>query len=337
MRERPDDVDEAVRALYSKIPPMDERSFQTGREWVRTLVESEPLASVTVLDPVTTPTRPRRSRTAPFVTAAAAIAIVAGTITLLPSSAPDGSDKVTAGPNESLPPMPSKPLNSIGELADKVTDPQVNPDMYWYQDIDKTAEGMHDTRWTSFDGLRQWYTPSGNSPSEVDNSMPTSEVCVLVDRDMLCGKWLSFAPDASALATMPSDPATIYAGLRARLAQSGGPRLTDLTGPDGAAKVLLGLLTQPPVVLRAEQRAAVLRTLGYLPGLTVTESFTWGSVQKAIAISASTDSGLVQETLLDPTNSRILETRRSVDPQKRVFNVETYRTGVVRAVGLRPS
>jgi hypothetical protein len=353
VRDRSDDVDEAVRAYFADVPPMNEQVFQTGREQVRTMVEAEPVATVTVLDRVTSaPTRPRRIRAAPLVAAAAVIAVaVAGTIALLPGhSAPTETPAATeTGPNDPLPPMPAQPLNSIGDLADKVTDPQVNPGEFVVQQT-RDGDGFGSATWTSHDGTRQWYTSSTAPPYEVgDGGMPLTETCVPGDNGQICGTWLWLFPKTSVLATMPRDPAAIYAGLRGKTMLPGeDPALTGMNGnfkAREAAEQLLLLLRTPPVILPADLRAALLRTLGYLPGLTVTKDARTSDNRPAIAIRGETDGGHTEGvTLLDPATTRVLEASTIVlkpgkDMSKPGDTVRTlrFKTGVVRVLGELPT
>lgn len=339
-------VDGALRALYADVPAMDDEAFAAGRTRVLAAIEAAPPPDVVVDRLTPTPARTsRRSRAAPLLTAAAAVVVVAvGAVVLLPGDAaptgptvasqpPPHGVPVPPAPPGPLPPMPAAPHNAAGDLAAKVRDPAVPADQYRYWKESRTqAASASDPGWQ--DAIEVWIpadrghpwlfrTPTGDLRNITAGAFEQQlGACRRDGRGVTCPDGGPWAATRENVAGMSRDPAVLYEKLRATV-NAGPPAGTSvaITPTQDAVNKLLALISDA-VTVPADLRAALLRTLGYLPGVTIGEARTTDA-RAATMVSWDLDNGNYRnELLLDPATMRTLEWRNTA---LRAFN--GYRPG----------
>jgi hypothetical protein len=368
------DIDEALRALVEDTPEMSAPAFTAGRARLLAAIGTQPMATVstTASDPVvlTLPPSPHRRspplrRAAPWLVVAAAVAAVTiGTFTLLPgNSAPSGSSPgatqspttVNSGAPQGdspmrLPAMPLKPLNSAGELAAKAANFPVPPGKVLYERSDRTQadDGTElDELWIPADRDAEWLsrrTAHGN----IQGRMPQD----LSEERAKGGRFGGIEPTdrwavtAGNVAALPRDPMALYGLLQVEDAYHPLPSnrvAHKQTAVERAAHDLVSMLGDNTGGVPADLRAALLRTLGYLSGVTVTRDASARDGRPAVIIAwGDPDAEVRNELLLDPATARTVEWRNIAQ-----HDFQGYRTGqtvssdlrteaVVDALGQRP-
>lgn len=328
------------------------------------------------------PDRLRRSpplrKAAPWLGVAAAVVTVAvGAAVLLPGDSPggDGGSPANASsppslttteqtrpdrpvpptgrPGEPLPAMPAQPLNSAGELAPHASDLEVPPGQVRYLRSTRT-QGKNDTGpggsatdelWIPSDREGEWLirrTASGAIQGRSDKDFEEQRAAGgRFDKHEPRSQW---AVTPQKIAALPRDPAALYELLRAEVnAELPSGTGTTMSSAQQAASTLISLLGDTTGGVPADLRAALLRTIGYLPGVTVTTNATASDGRPAVAIAWAVDDGVFRnELLLDPGTARIVEWRNvAVNefqgyPAGQAFTSDLRSEAVVAELGQRP-
>jgi hypothetical protein len=329
------------------------------------------------------PAASRRSpplrRAAPWLTAAAAVAAVATTVALLPgssNSAPGGANPVQAAgsgaprnaqptsppsptaipvPTGPLPAMPARPLNSAGDLAAVAADITLKPGEVLYvkstqtdlPSAGSTGGSLTLQLWVPADRTHSYWLAKRSSTGDIKGA-PAGGYS---EQQAIGGKFegntytgppespWSATPDN--LAAMPRDPAALYAKLRADM---NGPQVLPQDPTTNAVNTVFMLLSDEYAAVPAGLRAALLRTLGYLPGVTVTQGVHTTDGRPAVALSWQQAIALPWrfDLLLDPANARAIEYRVVATAGNRTFRAgqtmsSTIGTqSVVHALGQLP-
>lgn len=369
-----DEFDRALGALRADVPAMDPRAFAAGRTRLQVAIGAPPTAApAREPDAATTlalsPDLRRRSpplrRAAPWLAVAAAVAVVAvGAVTFLPGdAAPPGGPGATASPKPSptspadstvagrpgvaLPAMPAEPLNTAGELAGEVRDFALKPGEVRYvrsastQAADDSGPGGTDIEelWIPYDREGEWMirrTASGEIQGRSDKDFVEQRAAGGRFKDGAVG-----SADPATIDGLSRDPAALYEWLRDKANAEGGN--STLTAAQDAIGNVISMLADSADMAPADLRAALLRTLGYLPGITVTPGTTASDGRTAVAIGYELDDGTYRnELLLDPATARVVEWRNvAVKPfngykRNQVFTSTPQTEAVVTELGERP-
>lgn len=372
-----EEIDQALGALRADVPGMDARTFAAGRARLVAAIGMPPVAApadrpeeaVVVALPAD---RRRRSppprRAMPWLGVAAAVAVVAtGAFALLPGdsavTAPPGATTSTneppapnhppepGRPGEPLPAMPAEPINTAGDLAAKATDVQLRPGQVRYvrsartQDRDANGPGGSDTieLWIPYDHEGEWLrrrTASGRIQGRSEEDF--------VEKRAPGGRFdgqESQSPWAPGnMATLPRDPAALYERLRTEVNAELPPGTgTSKTAAQEATGTVFSMLGDVTGGVPADLRAALLRTLGYLPGVTVTPNAEASDGRAAVALGYEVDDGMYRnEILLDPATARLVEWRNVALREfngfqpNQAFTSELRTEAVVTELGQQP-
>lgn len=371
-----DEIDEILATLGADVPAMDDHAFAAGRALLTaaiTRARPEPAATVhpeprvLELAPATRRRSPPLRRFAPLIGVAAAVTAVAtGIAALLPNAGPASTTTPAAAPRPPastpepiptgpLPAMPAAPLNSAGELAALVHDPVLarGEVRYWSQTYTVAASASTQARsqkievWQPFDRSYPWLTRVGDG--QLEDLTPGAYrvqhgACQRDATGYLCPDLGPWAPTENNVAALPRDPAKLYAALRAGV-NAGPPAGASIavTPAQAAVNNLLGLINDA-IVVPADLRAALLRTLGYLPGVTIDRDAHATDGRAVITIGWLLDGGNYRnELLLDPGTGRAVEWRnvavRAFDGHQAGTTFVSYRQdeAVVHALGEEPA
>jgi hypothetical protein len=323
---------------------------------------------------------PPLRRAAPWLGVAAAVVVVAaGAVALLPGAttpgggAPAGSSTATnpttnpatnapanpsgrpdlpgeGRPGGALAAMPAEPLNTAGDLADKAADFPLEPGQVHYvrssRSQAKNDSGPGGTEveelWIPFDLDAEWM-----QRLDADGEIQGRGEQGLDENRAKGGRFDGFeAPlpiSPGDAAAMPRDTAELYEQLRtqanADLGQGAG---STLTSAEDALGEVFNLLADSTNTVPADLRAALLRTLGYLPDVTVRPDVTSSDGRPAVAMSyALDDSTYRNEVLLDPATARPIEWRNisikksSGFPPGKQFTTDLRTEAAVAKLGQR--
>lgn len=328
--------------------------------------DAEPRAWEPVVVPMARSDR-RRSppwrKAAPWVAVAASVAVLVGVVAVLPGDAgqspapaagppsrPRPTPSETAPPThqpsrlpggeladrgDPLPPMPPRPLNPAGELADSVSDPTLRPGEYLYvrsnrwQAADKYGPSgtAVEELWVPYDPESMWLQRRSASGS-IQGGANDERTARAGEFDPMESPW---APTLDNIASMPRDPAKLYQRLREYVNAELPPgTVTSVTHTAQAVYTLIDLLYWSERV-PADLRAALFRTLSYLPDVVITEDVRLRDGRTATALGYLMDDGRYRhEVLIDPATGRAIGNRNVA-----VKRFESYRPGQVFTRDLR--
>jgi hypothetical protein len=370
-----EEVDELLRGLRDDVPEMDAHAFAAGRARLLAHVGAPQVAEsspeddpvVRVLPADSRRRSPPLRRAAPWLAVAAAVVVVAaGAVVLLPGGGTPGgapavppttsaggsqtrpAPSVTGRPGAPLPTMPAEPLNTAGELAGKAADFPVRPGEVHYVGMSRSQAANAnspggtalDELWIPYDRDGEWMQRRA-ADGEVqggDNSESRAKGGVFEGGDYPS----AVRPDDAA--TMPRDTAALYEDLRTyvhkRLPPGAGSSMTET---QEAVLRVFEMLADTTGTLPADLRAALLRTLGYLPDVTVTSDASASDGRPAVVLShVLEDSTYRNEILLDPETARMVEWRNislkasSGFPPGKQFSSELVTEAVVSELGRLP-
>ncbi|MFL6077724.1 MAG: CU044_5270 family protein [Mycobacteriales bacterium] len=256
-------------------------------------------------------------------------------------------------------------LNGAATLADHAQDPQVGPGQYLYVAThawwrgeamrfvyleenlietwvpsDRTQEWLERRKLT---GRRQWL--SGNEkdaraagvldqPSWPDGDQRAR--CGRFGQDPVdkdggragpCGAGGWQEPTAAFLASLPRDPAALYARLRADTKGHG-------RDPDAEVLVYAADALRTGLV-PADVRAALYRALAHLPGLKVVDHQANLDGRRGVALAITGDDE-TQQIIIDPATGQFIG-ERSVDDHGRPADFTSVTTAVATTIGVRPT
>lgn len=375
-----EEIDRALGELRADVPAMDARAFAEGRARLvatvgaPTVAEAEPDQAVAVALPLQQLRDRSSPRAAPWLAVAAAVAVVAvGAVAVLSGGSPttqsgavttsapvstssSASRQVppTGRPGEPLAAMPADPLNPAGDLAEQAADIPLAPGQVLYlvsartQAPDANGPGGTDVEelWVPYDRAGGEWLRRRTADGQVqgrgeDDFEEKRAVGGRFDGGESTSPW---AVTPANVAALPRDPAALYDRLReevnAELPQHTGTSQTAAQEATGTVFSMLGDVTGG---VPADLRAALLRTLGHLPGVTVTPGATTSDGRAAVVIGYAVDDGAYRnEILLDPATARTLEWRNvAVEPfngfePDQVFTSDLRTEAVVAALGQKP-
>jgi hypothetical protein len=152
----------------------------------------------------------------------------------------------------------------------------------------------------------------------------------------------AWSPSPNNVAALSRDPAVLYEKLRAEVnatPPAGAPKRPDLTPAARAADIVFTLLADPSTTVPADLRAAVLRTLGLLPGITV----RFADGRPAVIVSWQLRGGQSRTELVpDPATARPIMYQdvatapvHGVPPGQAIWS-SVSNHAVVHALGQRP-
>ncbi len=368
--DKDDEIDQLLGALRSDVPDMDPRAFTAGRARLLVAIGARPAAEATpepdgAVTLALPPDRRRRSpplrKAAPWLAVAAAVAVVAvGAVAFLPDGAPSGGSAATTsprpspsaaateppGPGDPLPPMPAEPLNTAGDLAEHVRDIELRPGQVHYLRMARTQAagdaGPGGTEveelWIPHDLLKGDWFVQRSADGEIQGR---SEKDLVEDRAK-GGRFESgwpFQEDPANGPSLPRDPKGWYERLQAEAAEPAGTQ----TAAQQAIETVISLLSDSTGAVPADVRAALLRTLGYLPGVTVDPDAKASDGRPAVSLGHELDDGTYRnELLLDPATARVVDWRnvaiKAYGGWKpgQVFTSAPQTEAVVSELGQRP-
>jgi len=365
-----DEIDQALGELRADVPAMDQRAFAAGRARLVVAIGAPSMAApVREPDETATITLPpdlrRRSpplrRATPWLAVAAAVAVVAvGAVAFLPGdTAPPGGPVGTAAPSasssaepsvdgrpgEALPPMPDQPLNTAGELADDVRDVELRPGQVRYvrsartQAVGDAGPGGTATEdlWIPYDRESDWLVRNAASGEiQARNEEDFVEQRAKGGQFERGALW---SQDPQTVAGLPRDPAGLYEWLRS---ETTGTSET-VTAAQEAIGTVISMLADVTGTVPVDLQAALLRTLGYLPGLTVTPDARATDGRPAVAVGHAVDDGLYRnEILFDPATAHVIEWRNVANKpfegfeRDQAFTTDLRTEAVVSRLGQRP-
>lgn len=375
-----DEVDAALRTLCADVPAMDPRAFAAGRARLNTMIGEAPVAGTGAAAPepvvvALPPSTRRRSPPAPWLVVAAAAAVVAvgtvGTVALRPSEpatttvgaagTPTAAAPVTEGylPDGPLPAMPARPMNRAGNLAAKASDVTLKPGEVLYVNNATTSPpsdlgpggALTYEYWIPRDRNASWLLrrtstgdvkggPAGGQDEQRVNGGTFEGNTYEVPEDS------AWSPSPNNVAALPRDPAVLYEKLRAEVnatPPADAPKRVSLTPAARAADIVFTLLADPSTTVPADLRAAMLRTLGFLPGITVRENARFADGQPVVVVSWQLRGGQSRtELLLDPATARPVVYQDvatapvpGVRPGQAIWSSVSNRA-IVHALGQRP-
>ena len=365
-----DEIDQALGELRADVPAMDQHAFAAGRARLVVAIGAPSMAApVREPDETATITLPpdlrRRSpplrRAAPWLAVAAAVAVVAvGAVAFLPGdTAPPGGPVGTAAPSasssaepsvdgrpgEALPPMPDQPLNTAGELADDVRDVELRPGQVRYvrsartQAVGDAGPGGTATEdlWIPYDRESDWLVRNAASGEiQARNEEDFVEQRAKGGQFERGALW---SQDPQTVAGLPRDPAGLYEWLRS---ETTGTSET-VTAAQEAIGTVISMLADVTGTVPVDLQAALLRTLGYLPGLTVTPDARATDGRPAVAVGHAVDDGLYRnEILFDPATAHVIEWRNVANKpfegfeRDQAFTTDLRTEAVVSRLGQRP-
>lgn len=363
-----DEVDQLLGALRSDVPDMDPRAFAAGRARLLVAIGARPAAeagpeSDGVVPLALPPARRRRSPpAAPWLAGAAAVAVVvAAAVAFLPDEAgPDGpaatasprpspSPSVTEppGPGDPLPPMPAEPLNTAGELAEHVQDIEPRPGQVHYVRVARTQAGGDggpggtevEELWIPHDLVEGEWQVRRTAHGEIQGRSDKDLVEDRAKGGRFESGWAGQEDPANG-PSLPRDPEGWYERLRAETAEYTGP---GQNAAQQAIETVISLLSDSTGAVPADARAALLRTLGYLPGVTVDPNAKAGDGRPAVSLGHELDDGTYRnELLLDPATARVVDWRnvaiKAFNGWKpgQVFSSAPQTEAVVSELGQRP-
>ena len=315
----------ATRAGPTEAPtvaPLPERRDRTVRRYAPWLVAAAVLGAVGVAVAVL----PGGSQVGPA--APSTNQDPAPSTTSVP--APPGSlDQLMPPPQQQqpqsleLPEMPAQPVNAAGDLAANVVDVPVGPGQHLYirtvrkQAANSSGPGgeLVEEVWAPQDLDLEWLQIRSATGSV--QGAPDPDANGGVEEQTALGgafngpteyPWL---PSSGMLAQFPADPAGLYA----RLAGDSDRLEHGVSDPTvNAAAKLINLLAHPnAAVIPADVRATIYRTLGYLPGLVITNGVQTHDGRTATALGHDggneTDGIYRIEVLVDPATGQVIGSR----------------------------
>jgi hypothetical protein len=375
-----DEIDAALRTLRADVPAMTPHAFAAGRARLHTMIGETPVAGTGAAAPepvvvALPPSTRRRSPPTPWLVAAAAAAVVAlgtvGTVALRPNDsttttfgaastpttpAPEAETYLPDGP---LPAMPARPLNRAANLAAKASDVTLKPGEVLYvknvttdppSDLGPGGALTYEF-WVPRDRNAQWLLkristrdvkggPEGGRDEQRVNGGTFEGNTYEVPDDS------AWSPSPDNVAALSRDPAVLYEKLRAEVnatPPADAPKRTSLTPAARAADIVFTLLADPSTTVPADLRAAVLRTLGFLPGITVREDIRFADGRPAVILSWQLRGGQSRtELVLDAATARPIMYRdvattpvHGIRPGQPIWTA-TRTEAIVHALGLRP-
>jgi hypothetical protein len=371
-----EELDQALDALRADVPEMEPRAFAAGRARLQVAIGAPPAAAGTrepddAVTHVLAPDRRRRSpplrKAVPWIAVAAAVAAVAvGAVAFLPGDAtpPGGGPAATAPPKptapvdttvdgrpgEPLPAMPAEPLNTAGELAGKVKDITLKPGEVLYVRTNRTqaagsaGPGGSDTEelWIPADRDSEWLirrTASGEIQGRSDKDFEEHRG----PGGRFDDGTTVWPEDPAKAAAMSRDPAALYEWLRTRAnADLPGSSSSTQSAAQDAIGTVISMLADTTGTVPADLRAALLRTLGFLPGITIDSGVPAGG-RSVVSISHVLDDGTYRnEILFDPATGRFVDWRNvAIKPFNgfepgQVFTAGPRTEAIVSALGERP-
>jgi hypothetical protein len=332
-----DHIDRLLADFLDDVPAMTPHAHAAGRARLLATVgvapaPATPVEEVAVIHAL--PTQPlRRSpplrRAAPWLAAVTGVAAVAiGVVAVAPgtgapsgsapqqvaSSQPSTAPAPVTGP---LPALPAAPLNGAADLAAKSSDLKIPAGqvLHWQESRTDKASGRTESLdvWVQHDPRSPWVARTSNGDLESISAAGFEEKRPACTRDatgMTCPDPGPWAATPNNVATMSRDPKVLYDKLRA-IVNAGPPAGATIavTPAQDATNKLLTLIDDQ-LTVPADLRAALLRTLGYLPGITITANVTSTDGRPAVAIGWEVDNGNYRnELLLEPDTARPIEWR----------------------------
>jgi hypothetical protein len=368
---RDDEIDQLLGALRSDVPDMDPRAFAAGRARLLVAIGARPVAeaapepdgAVTLALP---PDRRRRSpplrRAAPWLAGAAAVAVVAaGAVAFLPDEAPPGGSEATTspqpspsasvteppGPGDPLPPMPAEPLNTAGDLAEHVQTIEPRPGQVHYVRMARTQAGGDggpggtevEELWIPHDLVEGEWLVRRSADGEIQGRSDKDFVEDRAKGGRFESGWV-FQEDPANGPSLPRDPEGWYERLQAEAAEYTGD---GQTAAQQAIDTVISLLSDSTGAVPSDVRAALLRTLGYLPGVVVDPDAKASDGRPAVSLGYELDNGTYRnELLLDPATARVVDWRNVAikafngwEPDQ-VFTSAPQTEAIVSELGQRP-
>ncbi len=323
---------------------------------------------------------PPPRRAAPWLTAAAAVtAVAATTVALLPGSSspvPGAANPIQAAgsgaprqtqpktppsptadplPNGPLPAMPAQPLNPAGDLAAVSSDLTLKPGEVLYLASTRTDAPVAGSPggsltiqlWVPADRTHSYWLVKRSSTGEIKGAPAGGSAEEKAPGGKFHGNTYTgpdespWAPTPDNVAALSQDPAALYAKLRADV---NGPQAKPGGDPtELAVSTLFTLIGDQYATVPADLRAALLRTLGYLPGVTVTPNTHATDGRPAVTLSWHFGTQLMRtELLLDPATARPLELRTVATMTAKGFqagqtsNSQVRTEAIVHALGQLP-
>ncbi len=378
-------TDDAFAAGRARLTAAGTRAAETQNVPTTRDAERGPTRVVEPYQPAAPPGRRDRSvrRYAPWLVAAAVLGAVGVAVAVLPGdpsrvspAGPSSSDAAqapvpgTTAPSATgdkpvpggqsqptvLPEMPAQPVNSAGDLAANVSDFPVGPGQFFYvRTVRKQAASAHGSDgellqelWVPYDQQGDWFQRRSAVTGQVQGG-PDPDANGGVEELTAAGGELDgpteypWVATPAAIADLPTDPAELYALLDAD-GERGGHGVTEPTAV--AAAKLVNLLAHPSgAILPADVRAAAYRTLGYLPGLIVTEGVLTHDGRSAVALGVDATAeggGYRGEVLVDPATGQIVGSRYIAFggyggyPDGTAYGQSAVTLAVATASGVRP-
>ncbi|HEV8556059.1 MAG TPA: hypothetical protein VGR06_06620 [Actinophytocola sp.] len=262
--------------------------------------------------------------------------------------APEAETYLPDGP---LPAKPARPLNPAGNLAAKASDVTLKPGEVLYiknattsPPSDLCPDGaLTYEYWVPRDRNAPWLlkrtatgdVKGGRDEQRVNGGKFEGNTYEVPDDS-------AWSPSPNNVAALSRDPAVLYEKLRAEVnatPPAGAPKRPDLTPAARAADIVFTLLADPSTTVPADLRAAVLRTLGLLPGITV----RFADGRPAVIVSWQLRGGQSRTELVpDPATARPIMYQdvatapvHGVPPGQAIWS-SVSNHAVVHALGQRP-
>ena len=265
-------------------------------------------------------------RTAMVVVAVVVIGVASVLAIVLVRAAQRSNAPASPGPTTQLAPMPGAPLNSAGDLADVVEDVALRPGQVLYLAWQRDDGSELEELWVPQDRGAEWLFRS--TIGDAEERAAGGEF-----RDSVF--FPPLAPTRADLARLPREPAALYEMVRAKVVESQPGKASPDSAPQIAISLLTGLL-YPQVMAPAELRATVLRTLGYLPGVTVEPGARTADGRAAVGLRW--DTTIERYALLvDPATGRVIGDRGTPLPgETGPTNGRSAIESIVDRVGAKP-
>ncbi|GLZ40395.1 hypothetical protein [Actinokineospora sp. NBRC 105648] len=353
------DLDDLLADFRADTPEMTEHAFTRGRD--RLAARIEPAGApepITEREAVVIPlgTRADRSpprRAAPWLVAAAAVAVLAAGVFITQDQQPTttpGAQRVstarTADPATStvptpvstyeLPPQPAQPVNPAADLITTPgTDLVVPAGQFRYVRLAGTQDGLDGgpggtaTReyWVPTDLAQGQWLLEVNSTGTIQGAPEGGHSTERGTAEQFDGVLIA------RLNGLAADPAAVYASLRTQFGTTEAPATK-------AAAYLIDLLRSPWAT--AAQRSVLLRTLGYLDSVTVLPSQQTADGRPAVSVGWSPDADYRHDLLIDPATARVIGDRNVATrpfngfTADQAFTTTAVTEAVVPTQGTRP-
>jgi len=282
--------------------------------------------------------------------------------------APEAETYLPDGP---LPAMPAKPLNRAGNLAAKASDVTLKPGEVLY--VKSVTTYPRSDLGAGGAMTYEFWIPQNRNASWLLERSSTGEVKGAPvgghdEQNVEGGRFdhntyevpndSPWAPTPNDAANLPRDPELLYERLVAeantevtapppadsrRKPPAPDPKRVPLPPAARAADIIFTLLADPSTTVPADLRAALLRLVGYLPGITVNENLRFADGRPAVALGWQLRGGQIRtELVLDPDTARPIMYRdiamapvHGIRPGQPVWT-STRTEAIVHALGQRP-